>query len=102
MTTIDTLNSAVEHLPKADEPLIIITASYEGQPCDNAAEFFRWLKGLNGTGNIANSFAVFGCGHSDWRSSLYRIPTAIDALFEATGGRRICRMGTADAAKGDM
>lgn len=48
------------------------------------------------------SYAVFGAGHSDWKQTFHRIPTAIDNLLNEHGGKRICERGGADAAHGDM
>lgn len=97
-TTVDTLDSAKQNLP-ADQPIVIITASYEGQPTDNAGHFYNWLQNVT---ELKTSYAVFGCGHSDWRQSFHRIPASIDSLLEKAGSTRICKMGSADAAKGDM
>ena len=98
---VDTLDSAKGNLP-ADQPVVIITASYEGQPCDNAAHFFNWLETLKSDDAAGVSYAVFGAGHSDWRSTFHRIPTAIDDILASSGGSRLCKMGGADAAHGDM
>jgi len=40
------LDSATQRLPKG-QPSVIITASYEGLPPDNAAHFTEWLKSLS-------------------------------------------------------
>ena len=57
------MDAAVETLPKG-VPVIIITASYEGQPPDNAARFVEWLQNCK-EGSLAGvDFTVFGCGHS--------------------------------------
>ncbi|KAJ9627965.1 hypothetical protein H2203_003184 [Taxawa tesnikishii (nom. ined.)] len=48
------------------------------------------------------SYAVFGAGHSDWKQTFHRIPTAIDNILAAHGGKRLCERGGADAAHGDM
>lgn len=53
-------------LPKS-QPVIIITASYEGQPPDNAARFVGWLKNLDGKALENVQYAVFGCGHSTYK-----------------------------------
>jgi cytochrome P450/NADPH-cytochrome P450 reductase len=50
-------------LPKS-QPVIVITASYEGQPPDNAARFVGWLKDLDSKALESVRYAVFGCGHS--------------------------------------
>ena len=81
---------------------MIVTASYEGQPTDNAGHFFDWLQNLRDDENLDTDFAVFGCGHSDWKQTFHRIPNAIDERLEKHSGNRICKMGTANAAKGDM
>ncbi|KAK5658189.1 hypothetical protein OQA88_2162 [Cercophora sp. LCS_1] len=100
-TIVEPLDAAKEKVPK-DQPAVIITASYEGQPPDNAAEFVRWLEGLNGAEMEKSSFAVFGCGHKDWAQTFHRVPSLVDTTLEARGGSRICAMGLADAAKGEM
>lgn len=98
-TKVDTLDSAKGALP-TDEPVVIVTASYEGEPCDNAAHFFDWLKSTNE--KMDTKFAVFGCGHSDWKQTFHQVPKAIDRLLEEAGGQRLCEMGSANAAAGDM
>ena len=56
------LDSATDALPRG-EPVVIITASYEGEPADNAAHFVQWLRNLKGTEIDGVQYAVFGCGH---------------------------------------
>ncbi|GAB7348487.1 hypothetical protein MBLNU459_g6894t1 [Dothideomycetes sp. NU459] len=101
VTKVDTLDSATGSLP-TDQPVAIVTASYEGAPCDNAARFFNWLDSLKEGESTKISYAVFGAGHSDWKSTFHRIPTAIDDILAANQGERICERGAADAAHGDM
>ena len=98
---VDTLDSAKQNLP-TDEPVVIVTASYEGAPCDNAAHFFSWLQSLKDEEKLGTKFAVFGCGHSDWKQTFHTIPNTINDLLKTHGGQRICVKGSADAAKGDM
>ena len=98
---VDTLDSAKQNLP-INEPFLIVTASYEGQPTDNAAHFFDWLQSLKEDEKLGTNYAVFGCGHSDWKQTFHRIPNTIDELLGKHGGNRICQKGTADAAKGNM
>ncbi|CAJ2504411.1 Uu.00g118050.m01.CDS01 [Anthostomella pinea] len=99
--TVDTLDSAKQNMP-TKQPVVIITASYEGQPCDNAAHFYDWLQNLKEGEKVESSYAVFGCGHSDWKQTFHRIPNSIDALLKLHGGKPVCDRGNADAAKGDM
>ena len=97
----DSLDVATRNLPK-DAPVIILTASYEGQPPDNAAHFVHWLEGLKGREVQGVNYAVFGCGHHDWQATFQRIPSLVDDLLEKRGANRIAEKGTADAAQGDM
>lgn len=62
------LDEATNNLPK-DHPVIIITASYEGEPPDNANKFFSWLQNLEGKPLKGVHYSVFGCGNR--RSSLF-------------------------------
>lgn len=98
---VDVLDSATGHIPK-DQPVVIITASYEGQPPDNAGHFIEWLKSLKGTVLEGVNFAVYGCGHRDWQATFQRIPKLVDTLIEERGGKRIVERGLADAADGNM
>lgn len=59
--TVDSLDAAREALP-TDGPIVIITASYEGQPPHNAAHFVDWIGNLKGTPFKDVSYAVYGCG----------------------------------------
>ncbi len=59
---VATLDSAADAVPQK-EPVIIVTASYEGEPPDNAAQFVQWLKVQEGDVLKGVQYAVFGCGH---------------------------------------
>ena len=61
-TAVKNLDSASDKIPK-DQPVVIVTASYEGQPTDNAAYFMEWLQGVEGNQLEGTKYAVFGCGH---------------------------------------
>lgn len=98
---VDTLDSAKQNLP-SDEPVVIITASYEGEPTDNACHFYNWIQNLQPGEKLNSSFAVFGCGHSDWKQTFHRIPKSIDDVLSKSGCQRLCPLGSTDAAKMDM
>ncbi|KAJ5639427.1 Oxidoreductase FAD/NAD(P)-binding [Penicillium longicatenatum] len=95
------LDSAMQNIPTS-EPVVFITASYEGQPPDNAAHFFEWLSELKGSSLEGVNYAVFGCGHHDWAATFHRIPKAVNELIQENGGNRLCEIGLADAANSDM
>ncbi|KAK3352503.1 putative bifunctional P-450:NADPH-P450 reductase [Lasiosphaeria hispida] len=101
VTVLDTLDAAADKLPK-DRPVVILTASYEGQPPDNAIQFTKWLEGLKGDELEGVSYSVYGCGHRDWAQTFHRVPKLVDETIEARGGSRISALGVTDAANGEM
>lgn len=103
VTKVDCMDNSNGMLPK-NEPVIIITASYEGQPTDNAGHFVTWLESLaKETPSLDDvSFAVFGCGNREWAQTFHRIPKLVDASLEKAGGTRMAEIGLSDAADGDV
>lgn len=99
--SLGTLDSAVGHVP-TDGPVIIVTASYEGQPADNAAHFVEWLSTLEGKEFANVSYAVFGCGNHDWVATYQRIPNLCDTTIEARGGKRLLERGQGDAGTAEF
>ncbi|KAK1543827.1 bifunctional P-450/NADPH-P450 reductase [Colletotrichum paranaense] len=100
-TVVEPLDTARENLVK-NQPVFIITASYEGQPPDNAAHFVAWLESLKDQELQDVPYAVFGCGHHDWVQTFHRIPHLVDTTMEEHGGSRLVPMGLTDAAERDM
>jgi cytochrome P450/NADPH-cytochrome P450 reductase len=93
------LDEHVRQLPK-EGAVVIVTASYNGTPPDNAVEFCRWLgePGLAADALKGVNFCVFGCGNSEWASTFQAIPRLIDSQLEQHGARRIYARGEGDAA----
>lgn len=100
-SVVEPLDAATESLP-TDRPVVIVTASYEGQPPDNAASFCGWINRLKADELQNVSYAVFGCGHHDWPQTFHQVPKLVDYSLGARGGSRICTMGLTDVAQGDM
>ncbi|KAK2037420.1 bifunctional P-450:NADPH-P450 reductase [Colletotrichum somersetense] len=99
---VDCMDNAVGKLP-IDEPAIFITASYEGQPPDNASLFVDWLQKEEGRQPCKGvHYAVFGCGHRDWASTFHRVPRLVDCSMEKLGGSRIASLGLSDVADGNI
>lgn len=102
--SVQTLDTAMGKVPK-DKPTVIITASYEGLPTDDAARFVAWLQSLKQEGEDKKlegvKYAVFGCGHSDWASTFQKIPTVLDDILPALGAHRIADRGLSDVSKQD-
>ncbi|KAL7821162.1 cytochrome P450 [Trichoderma aethiopicum] len=99
--TIAPLNAACGNLPKS-EPVLILAASYDGLPSDNAEEFFDWLNKAEKDSLNGVSYAVFGCGHRDWVATFQRIPILIDDLLQRAGAERFAPRGLADSAVMDL
>ncbi|KAF8588667.1 fatty acid hydroxylase [Ramaria rubella] len=91
-----TLDSIESKIP-TDGPVIVITASYEGEPADNAARFVEALKRAT-KGELADvKFAVFGCGHHDWVQTYQKIPILLDTLLAECGAQRLLERIAADS-----
>ncbi|RMD39764.1 hypothetical protein DV735_g5360, partial [Chaetothyriales sp. CBS 134920] len=98
--TVKSMDAAVDKI-SSDQPLVVITASYEGQAPDNAATFCQWLKSKSSDFKDLK-YAVFGCGHRDWVNTFYAIPKFVDSQFAALGASRICTRGESDVARGTI
>ncbi|KAK4202781.1 putative bifunctional cytochrome P450 E-class, group I:NADPH-P450 reductase [Triangularia verruculosa] len=103
-TIIDALDAAANKLPRDDTtPVTFITASYEGEPPDNATEFVAWIKALSDTSAFKGTpYAVFGCGHHDWANTFHRVPRLIHDTLEQKGATPLCDLGLTDVAQGEM
>ena len=96
--TLGALDDHTGELPH-EGALVVVCASYNGHPPDNAERFCRWITD-SATPSDAGSglaFSVFGCGNMDWASTYQAVPTLIDAQLEAHGARRVHARGEGDA-----
>ncbi len=82
---------------EAGVPVVVVTASYEGQAPDNAKKFLTWVESLAPDALAAVPFAVFGCGNRQWARTYQFVPKRIDAALAAAGGTRLRERGEADA-----
>ncbi|HEY2224300.1 bifunctional cytochrome P450/NADPH--P450 reductase [Actinomycetospora sp.] len=89
---------------RADLPtegaVVVVTASYNGMPPDNAEAFCGWARGPKADASGVR-YTVFGCGNRDWASTYQAIPTMLDARLEAAGATRVHPRGEGDA-RGDF
>jgi cytochrome P450/NADPH-cytochrome P450 reductase len=90
------LDDYIGKLP-ASGAVVMVTASYEGQPPDNARRFVDWLNACKPDELAGVSYAVFGCGNRQWASTYQAVPTRIDEQLKAAGASRIMPRGEADA-----
>jgi cytochrome P450/NADPH-cytochrome P450 reductase len=81
--------------------VVIVAASYEGRPTDNAREFVDWLDTLGADALQGVRYAVLGCGNRDWTRTYQAIPKRIDEKLAAAGAERVMARGEADA-RGDF
>lgn len=93
------LDDGIDAIRK-EVPTVVVTASYEGNPPDNADAFVTWLKGADKEKIQDVQFAVFGCGHHDWVATYQKVPKLIDSELFARGGNRIAERGESDVAQG--
>lgn len=104
LADVKALDAAMGQVPK-EKPIVIITASYEGLPTDDAARFVAWLESLKHDTEEKKlegvKYAVFGCGHSDWASTFQKIPTLVDDILPTLGAERIAARGSSDVSKQD-
>ncbi|MGZ3680557.1 MAG: bifunctional cytochrome P450/NADPH--P450 reductase, partial [Ktedonobacterales bacterium] len=96
-TTVAPLDDYVGRLPQ-DGAVVIVSASYNGAPPDNAAQFVRWLcdERLPADALRGVRYAVFGCGNRDWASTYQAIPAVIDDGLRVHGARPIYFRGEGD------
>ena len=98
---VQPLDSAVDRFP-TDRPVVVITASYEGEPPDNAGQFVHWLKNGEATKIIGSKFAVVGCGHHDLVSTYQKIPKLIESTLTEKGATSLAKRGETDVALGKI
>lgn len=97
---VQSLDERAGDLP-SQGAVVVVTASYEGQPPANAREFVAWLEGLP-TGALEGvQYTVFGCGNRDWQATYQAVPKRVDAGLERAGATRLNERGEADA-RGDF
>ncbi|RBP00896.1 bifunctional cytochrome P450/NADPH--P450 reductase [Rossellomorea aquimaris] len=97
ITEVAPLNDYTGGLP-TEGAILIVSASYNGNPPDNADEFVTWLK-ETGEGTLNDvRYAVFGCGDHNWATTYQRIPTFIDEQLEQKGAQRLSNIGHGDAS----
>src|SRR6201994_1086218 len=97
VTRLGPLDDYVGKLPE-EGGVLIICASYNGAPPDNATQFVKWLGGDLAKDAFAKvRYAVFGCGNSDWAATYQSVPRFLDEKLKAHGARSLTTRGEGDA-----
>ncbi|MDM0019292.1 bifunctional cytochrome P450/NADPH--P450 reductase [Variovorax saccharolyticus] len=94
--TVATLDEYAGGLVSA-MPVLVVTASYEGQAPDNAKKFLSWVEGCAAGALDGVRFAVLGCGNRQWARTYQAVPKRVDAALAAAGALRLRARGEADA-----
>ncbi|MFL5352204.1 bifunctional cytochrome P450/NADPH--P450 reductase [Archangium sp.] len=94
--TLGAMDAYVGRLPH-EGAVVIVTASYNGLPPDNAKAFCRWLEDLPAGALTGVRYAVFGCGNRDWATTWQAVPRRVDERLAAAGAQRLLARGEADA-----
>ena len=91
------LDDRIEDLP-TEGAVVVLCASYNGLPPDNAERFHEWIGGLS-TGALSEvTYAVFGVGNRDWAATFQQVPRQLDERFAAAGATAMLGRGEADAS----
>ena len=96
-TKLTSLDECLD-LPK-DQPVVIVTASYDGKPTSNARKFAENFKKKPDFKGV--KYALFGCGHSDWVETYQQVPKMFDSSLTKCGAEAIVSRGEGNAA-GDL
>lgn len=92
------LDDAVGKLSADGGVVVIVAASYNGRPTDDAATFVDWLERLTPGSLRGVRYAVLGVGDRNWAATYQRIPTLVDERMTAAGAVPVVARGAADAA----
>ena len=77
--------------------LVIVTASYEGRPPDNAAQLVEHINQLPNGCLSGVSYAVLGCGNRQWARTYQAVPSRVDEALARAGARRLLERGALDS-----
>ncbi|MHA7962033.1 bifunctional cytochrome P450/NADPH--P450 reductase [Streptomyces sp. L500] len=92
------LDDYAGELGAVEGPVVIVAASYNGRPTDDAAEFVASLEGLDPGSLDGVQYAVLGVGDRNWAATYQRVPTLIDERLAAAGAAPLLERGAADAS----
>ena len=97
---IDFNNYKEDEFPKGAITLVCVATHYEGDPCDNTRNFFKWLKKLQKDKTAkpfsGMNFSIFGLGDTSYEQ-FNEMGKVFDESFEKLGGKRIHEMGVGNA-----
>ncbi|MBT2582843.1 bifunctional cytochrome P450/NADPH--P450 reductase [Planococcus sp. ISL-109] len=83
----------------AEGAVLIVSASYNGNPPDNATRFMDWVISADEADLNGVTYAVFGCGDHNWATTYQRVPSILDEQLAASGASRLLARGEGDASE---
>jgi cytochrome P450/NADPH-cytochrome P450 reductase len=97
--SVAALDDYTNNLPR-EGALVVVSASYNGTPPDNAGKFCSWIKDTNLADDAFKdvNYTVFGCGNREWASTFQAIPRLIDDNLAKHGAKRVYQRGEGDAS----
>jgi len=97
---IDFNNFVEDEFSKQALVISIVATHYEGDPCDNTRNFFKWMKKLVRDKTVkpftGMSFSVFGLGDTSYEQ-YNEMGKVFDENFEKLGGKRMHEMACGNA-----
>ncbi|MFE7319148.1 cytochrome P450 [Streptomyces sp. NPDC057555] len=96
-TEVAPLNAYAGGLP-TDRPVVLVAASYNGRPTDDATAFTAWLAEAPEGATAGVRYAVLGVGDRNWAATYQQVPTLLDDRLAALGGARLLPRAEADAS----
>ncbi|RSS78660.1 cytochrome P450 [Streptomyces sp. WAC06614] len=81
--------------------VVVVAASYNGRPTDDAAGFVAELDAITAPALAGVRYAVLGVGDRNWAATYQRVPTLIDDRLSGAGAERLLPRAEADAG-GDL
>ncbi|MCD5322126.1 MULTISPECIES: bifunctional cytochrome P450/NADPH--P450 reductase [Pontibacillus] len=78
--------------------VVIVSASYNGNPPDNAHEFVAWLDAAGENELTGVQYSVFGCGDRNWANTYQSVPKWIDEEMAKKGATPFAERGEGDAS----
>lgn len=94
---VATLDAHAGNLPR-EGAVLLISASYNGHPPDNAKQFVEWLEQASTDEVKGVRYSVLGCGDKNWATTYQKVPAMIDKTLAAKGAERLADRGEADAS----
>jgi cytochrome P450/NADPH-cytochrome P450 reductase len=96
-TTVAALDTAAGALP-SEGAVVVVAASYNGQPTDDARRFVEWLDDTGTPAQPVIPYAVLGVGDRNWAETYQSVPKRIDERLTELIGAPVIPRGEADTS----